>query len=84
MARTLPPYINPKAKLGEDGRIENLSEFKSFDDIFDFSGCLQCSALLDEHYGACSESPCMACQEMVRKIIATNRERYDLLKNKAC
>ncbi len=75
---TLPVFVNPKAKIGRDGRIQNISEFKGWDDVFDFSRCLQCSALQSEHYGSSCESPCMKCHSLVEKIKEKNDPRYHI------
>jgi hypothetical protein len=75
---TLPVFINPRVKIGKDGEIENISEFKSWDDIFDFSRCLGCSALHYEYYGSSGESPCMKCHSLVKKIKEKN---YKALQN---
>ncbi|MBI3440209.1 MAG: hypothetical protein HY052_00095 [Proteobacteria bacterium] len=72
----LPLHINPRAKISKDGRIENLSEFKTVDDVFNFSCCLHCPALQQEHYGSSGESPCMKCFAMVRKIEEMNKKGH--------
>ena len=75
----LPLFINPKAKISRDGRILNLHEFKTLDDVFDFSRCLQCHALLQEHYFSSVEPPCMGCHVLVKKIKEKNILRHHVL-----
>ena len=69
----LPVYIDPRARIAKDGKVENLAEFGKVGNIFDFSRCLGCIRMIQENYGSCTESPCMKCERLARKIEDANR-----------
>ena len=75
-----PLFISPKAQISKDGRIQNLSDFKMLDDVFEFSRCLQCQALQHEHYGSSGESLCMHCHSLSRMIKEKNILRHQILR----
>ena len=77
----LPLYLNPKVKLSKEGRIENVSEFETINDVFDFSRCLQCFALYQEHYGSAGECQCIKCLDAIEKIREINHLRRLVIKD---
>ena len=71
-SKDFPVFIDPRAEIGKDGKVENLAEFGSIENIFNMEKCQGCPALLDDNYGASRENHCLKCLDLITRIKKAN------------